>query len=70
MSPLKRQERGQTRFTFISGANYGNHHSVEEVVDPQVIERLENEDPPETDAYVDRPLSPDEIKHLEDTGRL
>ncbi|WP_045214439.1 hypothetical protein [Desulfonatronovibrio magnus] len=49
---------------------YVTHHSVEEVVDPLVIERLENEDPPETDAYIDRPLSPDEIKHLEDTGRV
>ena len=49
---------------------YMSHHTSKEVQDPSVIQRLENEDPPEEGAFIDRPLSPEEIEYLRDNDRL
>ncbi len=49
---------------------FGQFHSTIEITDPKLIQRLENDDTPEEDAFVDKPLSPEEIKRLEDEGRL
>lgn len=49
---------------------YINFHSTKEVVDAALIQRLENEDAPEEDASIDRPLSSEEIKHLKDNDIL
>ena len=49
---------------------YINFHSTKEVVDAALIQRLENEDAPEEDASIDRPLSSEEIKHLKDNEIL
>jgi hypothetical protein len=49
---------------------YRAFYSIKEVTEPTLIHRLENDDPPEDDAFVDRPLSPEETKRLEDEGKL
>jgi len=41
-----------------------------EIVDPELIEKLENDDSPEADASIDRPLAPEELKRLKDRGIL
>lgn len=47
-----------------------NFHSSTEVEDESMIQRLENENPPEENASIDRPLTSEEIKYLKDDGRL
>ena len=48
---------------------YLSFYSIKEVEEEAVIQRLENEDPPEEDASIDRPLSPEETKYLKDNDR-
>lgn len=43
---------------------YMSHFVDAEVTDPKIIAKLEAGKPPEPDATIDRPLSPDEIKKL------
>lgn len=49
---------------------FGNHHSIEEVKDPLLIKKLEIEEAPEEDAFINRPLLAEEIQDLKDAGRL
>ena len=45
-------------------------HSEEEIVDPELISRLENDDAPEPNATIDRPASPEDIEELRALGRI
>jgi hypothetical protein len=45
-------------------------YSIKEVKGEAVIQKLENENPPEEDASIDRPLSAEEIKYLKVNDRL
>lgn len=49
---------------------YTNFRSTEEVCDRGIIEKLENNDPPEEDAGIDRPLSAEEVERLKEDGIL
>lgn len=50
--------------------SYRNFRSHEEVVDPKIKQRLENNDAPEQEASIDRPLSEEEVQRLKDEGVL
>ena len=56
-SPTKMQKR-----------YYMSHNNDAEVTDPAVIEKLENGEPPEPDASIDRPLTKEEVAEFELDG--
>lgn len=48
--------------------HYIRFQATEEVLDKQLIQRLERDDPPEENASIDRPLSEDEYRKLVEEG--